>query len=147
MRVNDGAEIQLFVLDGRPCCIWKIEGAMTRTVSSQCSALCCQWSVALIREKSLKKAWRHLSYLRLYYSRSAWSTITSKTNGNKHNMEKEGVKGCVFTTAQRYNYSYLTDVRAASDKLKARWRIVWALNALLCAVNEVSLRFGKEVKK
>ena len=36
MRIYDGAEMQLFVLDGRPCCIWKIEGAMTRSASSRC---------------------------------------------------------------------------------------------------------------
>ena len=52
--------------------------------------------------------------------RSSLSNITNKTNGNKHNMEIEGEKGCALTTAQRYNYSCLKDVRAASEKLKAR---------------------------
>ena len=30
-RVDDGAEVQLFVLDGCPCCICKIEGVMVRS--------------------------------------------------------------------------------------------------------------------
>ena len=30
MRVDDGAGIQLFVLDGCPCCSCKIEGALSR---------------------------------------------------------------------------------------------------------------------
>ena len=33
MRVDEGAEIQLFVLDGCLCCICKIEGAMARGVN------------------------------------------------------------------------------------------------------------------
>ena len=40
-RIGDGAEIQLFVLDGCPCCICKIEGAMAWGVNSQFSASCC----------------------------------------------------------------------------------------------------------
>ena len=54
MRFDKGAEIQLFVLDGCPCHICKIEGAMAQGVNTECSVLRWQWGVIRIRKKNLK---------------------------------------------------------------------------------------------
>lgn len=43
------AVIQLFALDGCPCCIFKNEGAMAQCVISKWSTLCCQWGATQIQ--------------------------------------------------------------------------------------------------
>ncbi len=60
-------------------------------------------------------------------------------------MEIERGKGCALTTAQRYNYSYLMDVRAASEKLNDAKRDL----SMLCHVLSMRCRSvsGEKFKK
>ena len=58
-------------------------------------------------------------------------------------MGIERRKRRALITAQRYNYSYLMDVRVASGKLKELWYEALTCNAPLCAASEVSFKFGR----